>query len=306
MEKIQALYPFLHLAFYQFLDFPAQAQALGRDLPAIKRHLLTLARKWGLRGTILIAPEGWNVSIVGAPDKIVGWRAELSELGLGASQSPQTPLRCHESFATHWPFQKMVVKVKKQIIPATFDLTTDTRSQQRLQPQELKQWLEQKRDFLLLDTRNRHETELGSFQAATLLPLNHFRDFKAQLEHLLLLGEEKSKTLPPACDPALRSSSGSIDTPSDHHPTPESIASSGATPPPPQVLVLVLFCTGGIRCEKAAVIAQDLGFTQVYQLEGGILNYFKHCGAAHYQGSCFVFDERVALGADLKSTEHCS
>ena len=66
---------------------------------------------------------------------------------------------------------------------------------------------------------------------------------------------------------------------------------------------IVLFCTGGIRCEKGAPKALKMGFKQVYQLDGGILNYFKHCGSAHYQGSCFVFDERVALNPELQPTD---
>lgn len=62
---------------------------------------------------------------------------------------------------------------------------------------------------------------------------------------------------------------------------------------------IVSFCTGGIRCEKAALWMQQAGFEHVLQLDGGILGYFEQVGGAHYQGSCFVFDERVALMADL-------
>ncbi|MES2090163.1 MAG: sulfurtransferase [Pseudomonadota bacterium] len=62
---------------------------------------------------------------------------------------------------------------------------------------------------------------------------------------------------------------------------------------------VVSFCTGGIRCEKAALFMAEAGVDHVYQLEGGILKYFELAGGAHYQGRCFVFDEREALGADL-------
>ena len=56
---------------------------------------------------------------------------------------------------------------------------------------------------------------------------------------------------------------------------------------------VVTFCTGGIRCEKAAPFLKSLHeSTPVHQLEGGILNYFKHCGDAHWVGECFVFDQR--------------
>lgn len=64
---------------------------------------------------------------------------------------------------------------------------------------------------------------------------------------------------------------------------------------------VVSFCTGGIRCEKAAILMRDAGLDHVYQLEGGILKYFEEVGDAHYQGGCFVFDEREALGADLRA-----
>jgi UPF0176 protein len=63
---------------------------------------------------------------------------------------------------------------------------------------------------------------------------------------------------------------------------------------------LVMFCTGGIRCEKASIVAMQMGFKEVFQLEGGILRYFETCGGAHYDGDCFVFDERVALDCHLR------
>lgn len=63
---------------------------------------------------------------------------------------------------------------------------------------------------------------------------------------------------------------------------------------------VVSFCTGGIRCEKAAIHMQAIGIERTYQLEGGILKYFEEVGGAHYRGDCFVFDQREALSADLQ------
>lgn len=63
---------------------------------------------------------------------------------------------------------------------------------------------------------------------------------------------------------------------------------------------VVTFCTGGIRCEKAAIHMQALGIKNIYQLEGGILKYFEEIGSAHYRGECFVFDERRAVDATLE------
>jgi UPF0176 protein len=66
---------------------------------------------------------------------------------------------------------------------------------------------------------------------------------------------------------------------------------------------VVTFCTGGIRCEKAAIHMQNIGYDSVYQLEGGILKYFEEVGGAHYTGDCFVFDYRTALNPKLEPTE---
>ena len=63
---------------------------------------------------------------------------------------------------------------------------------------------------------------------------------------------------------------------------------------------LVSFCTGGIRCEKAAIWMQQAGYTNVYQLDGGILGYFEQVGGYGYRDRCFVFDARVALDPALK------
>ncbi len=62
---------------------------------------------------------------------------------------------------------------------------------------------------------------------------------------------------------------------------------------------VVSFCTGGIRCEKAAILMREEGLEHVYQLEGGILKYFEETDGSHYQGGCFVFDDRRAVGTDL-------
>lgn len=65
---------------------------------------------------------------------------------------------------------------------------------------------------------------------------------------------------------------------------------------------VVSFCTGGIRCEKAAILMREAGVADVLQLEGGILKYFEQVGGAHYRGDCFVFDGRRTLGPDLAAT----
>jgi UPF0176 protein len=98
---------------------------------------------------------------------------------------------------------------------------------------------------------------------------------------------------------------------------------------PEQCPTVAMYCTGGIRCEKAAVIMKKLGFDRVYQLHGGILRYLEHhqtrpvdgehcvttvehverghrvesCGGGRWQGDCYVFDERVAVDRHLRPVD---
>lgn len=71
---------------------------------------------------------------------------------------------------------------------------------------------------------------------------------------------------------------------------------------------IAMFCTGGIRCEKSTAYLKKLGFSQVYQLEGGILNYLESIPADQslWQGSCFVFDNRIAVDESLASVQEGS
>lgn len=66
---------------------------------------------------------------------------------------------------------------------------------------------------------------------------------------------------------------------------------------------VVMYCTGGIRCEKASAVMINAGFEDVKQLEGGILGYFDECGGSYWDGDCFVFDQRVAVDSDLSETD---
>ena len=65
-----------------------------------------------------------------------------------------------------------------------------------------------------------------------------------------------------------------------------------------------MFCTGGVRCEKASALMIKNGFTNVKQINGGIINYFKKTGGKYWNGDCFVFDDRVALDKNLEETEY--
>lgn len=80
----------------------------------------------------------------------------------------------------------------------------------------------------------------------------------------------------------------------------------GSLPEDMKEKTVVMYCTGGIRCEKAsALLLKQHGFKEVFQLDGGILNYFKAVGAAHYEGECLVFDRRVGLNGSEEEKNDC-
>ncbi|MFL2965425.1 MAG: rhodanese-related sulfurtransferase [Candidatus Thalassarchaeaceae archaeon] len=79
---------------------------------------------------------------------------------------------------------------------------------------------------------------------------------------------------------------------------PEAVSTSGID----KEQTIVMFCTGGIRCEKASAVMMNQGYSDVRQLKGGILGYFEEVGGEYWNGDCFVFDRRVALDPALEET----
>ena len=234
----------LNIAAYKFVTLT--------DLPAYRAELRTLCRDLKLRGTIMLSPEGINLFVAGDEPNV---RHLLEVLRRHPSLDD---LEVKESYSDKQPFNRMLVKLKREIIAFGIDeVRPAVRTSPKLKATDLKKWFDEGRKFRLLDTRNVYEIELGTFHNAEHLNLNHFRDFPQAIEQL----PEESK----------------------HEP-------------------LVMFCTGGIRCEKAGPLMEQAGFEHVYQLEGGILKYFEECGGEHYDGACFVFDNRVALDPELKPT----
>jgi UPF0176 protein len=224
---------FIHIAGYKFIPLD--------NLPALRAQLKAATHELSLLGTILLSPEGINVMLAGSPEAIHAIRTQLIDRFSG--------MRFRETACEIQPFQKMVVKLKKEIISmGAPGLLMEQAPPPRVTAQELKQWLDEKRDVVLLDTRNAYEIEAGTFENAVDPHINYFRNFPDAIAKL---------------DPALKEKT------------------------------VVTFCTGGIRCEKAGLALQQQGFKNVYQLDGGILRYFDECGQAHYQGKCFVFDERI-------------
>ena len=232
----------INLAGYKFIALDAL-----HDLKA------ALDRRCGelkLKGTILLSFEGINVVLAGSNDATTEFQtwvradARLADLHFKRSES------------AFQPFDRMLIKIKKEIITLRVPgIDPATKRAPALPPAELKRWLDEGREVVLLDTRNAFEVDTGTFENALDLRLSAFGQFAAAADKL---------------DPELK----------------------GKT--------VVTFCTGGIRCEKAAPVLISKGFRDVYQLDGGILRYFQECGDAHFNGRCFVFDQRVALDGNLQ------
>lgn len=67
---------------------------------------------------------------------------------------------------------------------------------------------------------------------------------------------------------------------------------------------IIMFCTGGVRCEKASALMLKNGFKNVKQIDGGVIKYFEDTGGSYWNGDCFVFDDRVALDKNLNETDY--
>ena len=133
----------------------------------------------GIKGTILLSEaEGMNSFLSGTRQAIDDYYQALPELlgrdiGITYKESPSETM----------PFNRMIVKVKKEIISYGHDEIHPLKvTAPRLEPQELKRWYDEGRDFILLDTRNDYEIRLGTFKDAIDLNISNFRSFHEALD----------------------------------------------------------------------------------------------------------------------------
>ena len=245
MHQSMSPLPILNVAAYKFVSLD--------DLGRRRRELREFCQNRQMRGTILLSAEGINLFVAGKDEPVE------SLLTLLQDDPAIGELDIKRSRSVDIPFRRMLVKLKNEIISfGVPGIDPVGKPSPKVPPRELKQWLDQGKDLLLLDVRNDYEVELGTFTGAKAIGVDHFRHFPSAVAELP--SDLKKKTV-------------------------------------------VMFCTGGIRCEKAGPMMEQAGFKDVVQLEGGILKYFEECGGDHYDGECFVFDSRVALGSDLNETD---
>lgn len=231
----------LNIAGYKFISL--------MELESLREQLISQCQAHALKGTILLSSEGINISLSGTLDGIQAFKSEL------ISDSRFHDMTFHETYSDAFPFQRLKVKIKKEIITLNKpDANPISDRAPDISPQEFKRWMDEGKDFIVLDTRNDYEVQFGTFTHAVNLHIKDFGEFPQAVDKL------------------------KIDKP------------------------VVMFCTGGIRCEKAALHMLNQGHSDIYQLDGGILGYFAEVGGDHFQGECFVFDERISVDAELNAT----
>ncbi len=229
----------LNIAAYKFISFDESS------LVTLQSRCRQKAAELAIKGTILLSTEGINLMLAGEPRNIAPFKQFLKE------ETPVGELTYKESFSDNFPFLRLFVRVKLEIISMGCpEIKPAEKTAPYLSPEMLRQWYRDKKEMIVLDVRNDYEVEAGHFTTALDLNLQTFREFPDALDQL----SENIKIKP-----------------------------------------IVTYCTGGIRCEKAAALMLARGFQEVYQLDGGILNYLERCGDEFYAGDCFVFDNRGVL-----------
>lgn len=236
--------PYTVAALYKFVALP--------DVEALRTPLQTLCADLAITGTLLLAREGLNGTVAGAPGAI---HALLESLRTGPLFSGRLQdLDVKLSRAEAAPFGHLKVRVKREIVTFDDGATDATQAGLPVAPDAWNALLDTP-GLLLIDTRNAFEVALGTFPGAVDPGITRFSAFRDYVDRL---------------DPA-------------------------AYP------CVAMFCTGGIRCEKAGAYMRARGFADVRHLEGGILRYLETVPDAEnrWRGDCFVFDGRIALGPAL-------
>lgn len=218
------------------------------ELPLKRARILARARSLGLAGTVLIAPEGINFSLAGAPGALDDW-LDWAAGHLDMDQPVINRQRVGEP-----PFLRLKVRIRLEIISFDQRLDPAQTGAEALDPEAFERLLEGDA-VQLVDARNRYEVALGRFEGALDPATDNFSEFRDWARTRL--------------DP---------------------------------VRPVAMYCTGGVRCEKAGAWLKARGFERVYQLEGGILRYLEKIPEhrSRWRGECFVFDDRVSVDHRLQ------
>lgn len=232
------------IAFYEFKDLSAV-----NALAEIKERLKESLRKIGVRGTIILANEGFN-------GMICGEKWQISDFITAAEYILDTKLTVKSSYFSNAPFRKIDIKIKPEIVTLKRPVDISLGQGTHVKPEAWNELISDP-NTIVLDTRNDYEYKTGTFKGAINPNTEKFSDLPAFVAENL--DPEKHQRV-------------------------------------------AMFCTGGIRCEKFAPYLKQLGFDEVFQLEGGILKYLEETPIEEmlWEGECFVFDERVTVDKHLQ------
>ena len=230
------------ITFYKFVRL--------EKLEFWQAELLGQARALEIKGTVLLAEEGINGTLVGKRADLRRFAAVLGE--------HQVFSDLEFRYSTAQPgnpvFYRLKVFIKPEIV--SFDRSFGA-SPERGVPVNAERWNELllDPDVVVIDTRNRYEVAIGGFPGAVDPDTGSFREFPAYVRALNSARYRK----------------------------------------------VALYCTGGIRCEKASAYMLAHDFEQVFQLQGGILKYLETVSPEQnrWHGECFVFDQRVSVNNEL-------
>ncbi len=239
--------PFAVAAFYQFAPMA--------DCGAVATLVDAACRSGGVRGTVLVAPEGINGTIAGPAAGIAAALEAVRRLPGCAD------VRIKHATAAGMPFHRLKVRIKAEIVTMGEPGIDPLAAGRHVDPADWNALIAEP-GTLLIDTRNSYEVAVGSFAGAIDPGTRSFAEFPAWVR-----------------------------------------ARRDALIAAPRV---AMFCTGGIRCEKASALLMAEGIEAVFHLRGGVLDYLAAIPAedSRWQGECFVFDERVAVGQGLAAGSH--
>ncbi|XP_024971301.1 rhodanese-like domain-containing protein 7 isoform X1 [Cynara cardunculus var. scolymus] len=272
------------VSFYKFADFPDHAD--------LRKPLKELCEKLYISGGIILAPEGINGSICGirksvekvldfiqSDDRLKGLRLIESpvspeEEAIHHGHTSSSPLAAGEDAPFRWDHVR--VKLKKEIVSLGMpSVSPNERVGKYVSPNEWNLLISDP-DTVVIDVRNDYETRIGTFKGAVDPRTTAFREFPGWVDDQFQLSL-------PDVQVECRDSSDEA----------EKYNEEGRKSPPR----VAMYCTGGIRCEKASSFLLSKGFKEVYHLQGGILKYLEEIPKTEslWEGECFVFDKRVSV-----------
>lgn len=232
-------------ALYKFVEID--------DLLSLQSNLYEICEKNNIMGTILIANEGINGTISGKTNEI------NQTISLLKSDKRFANIEIKYSSTNKQPFHRMKVRLKKEIVTIGLpEINPNKKVGTYVRPEDWNDLISDP-NVVVIDTRNRYETKIGSFQNALDPETSSFREFPDWVKKFKSSKENANKKI-------------------------------------------AMFCTGGIRCEKASSLMKEDGFEDVYHLQGGILKYLETIDKENslWNGECFVFDQRVCLTDELE------